>query len=558
MKIDFNSIRSFADGKAGFMVGLFEQMRLPQVFDKHLTQDGGRPPEIPYGILAEMMLVNMTDEHHPLSRQSDYFAQKDIESLFGISVSLDQLNDDRFGGFLDLMHKAGPSLIFSEIAANAFARYGITVKNINFDTTSKVMWGQYETEEGIEGVVQIDYGYSKQKRGDKKQIKISLGTANGIVVDGQILSGNMDDKTYNLDNMDRIPTLLSQLGTPKSGFYYIADSAAFSLKCIQKALKHEIHLITRMSDNVNEAKVAIQETAKALEELTLVEIENTNGTGRYHLKEQICNYHGIPLKLSVCYSEGLLPTKKRTQDKRVGEELDALESLAKSLAKRQFACLADAEAEWKKLLKKELKKLKFHQVSLNIEPVSINRRGRPSADPEKNIAKTVYILMVNIEADQKRIKTHLAESCIFVLCSTDINLSAEEILREYKTQGSVEKKFQQLKSPQFVNSLYVETPERVEALGYLMLISLMTLSVAEHVVRRGLKAENDFIIGPGKVKMTRPSMQAIHYLFFSVQTTRIMVGTQPQRGFNAPLKENLQKIMKHLGIPQDIFIRGVG
>lgn len=558
MHIDFSSIRSYTDGKAGFMVGLFEQMGLTQVFDKHLTQPGGRPPEIPYGILAEMMLVNMADDHHPLSRLADYFEDKDLESLFGIPVSLSQLNDDRFGGFLDLMHQAGPGLIFSEIAANAFARYGITVKNINFDTTSKVMWGQYETEEGLEGVVQIDYGYSKQNRGDKKQIKISLGTANGIVVDGQVLSGNMDDKTYNKDNMDRVSTLLNQLGTEKEGFYYIADSAAFSLECIQKALKQGIHLITRMGDNVNEAKSAIRETANALDGLTLVEIQNSTGMGRYHLKESICTYQGIPLKLAICYSEGLLPTKKRTQEKRVSEELAALEAVAKSLAKRQFACITDAEIEREKLLKKELKKLKFHQVALNIEPVSINRRGRPSPDPEKNIGKTVYVINAVIETDEQRIKTHLAESCIFVLCSTDIHLTAEQILREYKTQSSVEKKFQQLKSPQFVNSLYVETPERVEAIGYLMLISLMVLSVAEHVVRRGLKADNDFIIGPGKVKMTSPTMQAIYYLFYAVQTSRVMVGSQPQRGFNKPLQENLKKILKYLGIPETIFIRGIG
>jgi hypothetical protein len=132
LKIDFSKIHSYNDGKAGFMLGLFEEMNLDSVFDKHLTKPGGRPSDIPYGILAQMMLVNMADDHHPLSRIAEYYAEKDIRSLFGLQVSLSQLNDDRFGGFLDLMHEAGPGVIFSEISSNAFIRYGITVKNMGW------------------------------------------------------------------------------------------------------------------------------------------------------------------------------------------------------------------------------------------------------------------------------------------------------------------------------------------------------------------------------------------------------------------------------------------
>jgi len=558
MNIDFSNVHTYTDGKAGLMVGLSDQMGLGKVFDTHLTQHGGRPPEIPYGVLAQMMVVNMADDHHPLSKMAEYYEFKDIESLFGVPLSLSQLNDDRFGGFLDLMYQAGPSLIFSEIASNAFIRYGITVKNINFDTTSKVMWGQYDTEEGTEGVIHIDYGYSKQKRGDKKQIKISLGTGNGIVVDGQVLSGNMDDKTYNKDNLDRVSQLLAKLGTPKEGFYYIADSAAFSKDCLKKAQTHGIQLITRMCDNIKEAKAAISELAKCYSDLPVVEIEKSKGASRYRLKEQVCSYQGFPLKLAVCYSEGLLSTKEKTLKRRVDEEHASLNALAKSLANRQFACMEDALIEKEKVQKKDLKKLKYHHVSLTIQSETINRRGRPSLDPEKNTVKTVYSLTAHIEADTQKIQTQLAENCIFVLCSTDLNQSAGEILREYKTQSSVEKRFQQLKSPQFVNSLYVESPERVEALGYLMLITIMMLSVAEFVVRRGLEADKAFIMGPAKVKMPKPSLHAIYSVFYAVKTTKIIIGGQAHRGLSQPLRDNVKTIMKYLGIPETIFIRGCG
>lgn len=60
----------------------------------------------------------------------------------------------------------------------------------------------------------------------------------------------------------------------------------------------------------------------------------------------------------------------------------------------------------------------------------------------------------------------------------------------------MEKKFQQLKSPHFVNSLYLKKPERIEALVYIILIAMMVLSVVERVVRREMETENAVVIGP--------------------------------------------------------------
>ena len=70
---------------------------------------------------------------------------------------------------------------------------------------------------------------------------------------------------------------------------------------------------------------------------------------------------------------------------------------------------------------------------------------------------------------------------------------------EYKTQSNVEKRFQQFKNPNFVNSLFLDKPERVEALAYLILLTIMMLSVMEQVVRKGLKEESETVVGTGKM-----------------------------------------------------------
>ncbi|MDN5298786.1 MAG: hypothetical protein PWP51_1339 [Clostridiales bacterium] len=125
INIDFSQIRPHKDRKAGLIAGLCQQIQLSAVFDALLAQHTGRPPEIPYGSMAQLMLINLADDHHPLWRMKEYFADKNIESLLGHPVELSKLNDDRFGGFLDAMQAADCKKIYLELSTNAFRRYSI-------------------------------------------------------------------------------------------------------------------------------------------------------------------------------------------------------------------------------------------------------------------------------------------------------------------------------------------------------------------------------------------------------------------------------------------------
>ena len=55
-------------------------------------------------------------------------------------------------------------MIFSEICANALLTYGIKIKNINYDTASYIMWGNYDTLEFKLGVITIEFGHRKAGR----------------------------------------------------------------------------------------------------------------------------------------------------------------------------------------------------------------------------------------------------------------------------------------------------------------------------------------------------------------------------------------------------------
>jgi transposase len=554
--LSLDSMEMYCHGKMNFVVGLCEQLGLPEVFNTNLEKSIGRKTDIPYGIMAEMMLVNICDDHHPLYRLDEYYEMKDLEGIFHYPISLNQINDDRFGNFLDAFYEAGPRKIFTILSSKGFATYGIEVTNINYDTTSKVMWGTYETAEGKEGVISIDFGHSKQKREDKKQIKMGIGVASGVIVDAKVLSGNKDDKTFNGEILEEVENTLERLNISSKDFHYIADSALFTGENLKKAEKRSLKIITRMPETTTLAKECIQ---KSLEnnkkEMKKVEIITKQGrVVEYLIREMECKYENIDLKCAVCYSKNLEETKKKTIEKQIKKERETIEKFSKTYAKRAFACMEDANKEILKLTEKDLKKVKYHNISMNSYVIEKKGRGRQPKDISKIKITQEYYLQIEMTIDKEKVQNQFEKACTFVLCSNDLMLSAEEILREYKTQSGVEKKFQQLKSPHFVNSLYLETPERIEALTYLILISMMVLSIAEHVVRRELKAEGEKIIGPGKVKMVQPTLCAILDSFdIGIGVKVITLDGKKYRSLAKPLNESHKKMLRYLCIPENVF-----
>jgi hypothetical protein len=135
------ALNGWSEGRLQLIVGLCEKVGVKEIFNKHLEKEMGRPSDIPAGIEAEIMIVGICADngYRSLYAMQEYYQYKDLEGIFRHPIELSQINDDRFGRFLDRFHEAGCRNIFGEISANAFIEYGLAVQSISYDTTSKVM-----------------------------------------------------------------------------------------------------------------------------------------------------------------------------------------------------------------------------------------------------------------------------------------------------------------------------------------------------------------------------------------------------------------------------------
>ncbi|MGE5482580.1 MAG: hypothetical protein ACM3VX_06735, partial [Bacteroidota bacterium] len=131
---------------------------------------------------------------------------------------------------------------------------------------------------------------------------------------------------------------------------------------------------------------------------------------------------------------------------------------------------------------------------------------------------------------------------------------AERILREYKEQSTVEVRFRFLKDPTFVNALYLKKKERVEALGYVMLVALLLYTLIERAVRSGLAARKMYLPGPDGTKQWRSTARTIFEILSSLQIVRyIREGRRAERSLTALNKEQ-RLILELTGVKPEQYV----
>ena len=123
---------------------------------------------------------------------------------------------------------------------------------------------------------------------------------------------------------------------------------------------------------------------------------------------------------------------------------------------------------------------KYHKLKIDIEEKNIYKKGRPK-NGQKEVGQLRYILNVGITLDDKLIEELKEQAGCFVLISNvgSGEHSAADILRIYKEQYGIEKNFGFLKDPLIVNDLFLKKPERIEALGLILVISLLIWRLVE-------------------------------------------------------------------------------
>jgi transposase len=165
-----------------------------------------------------------------------------------------------------------------------------------------------------------------------------------------------------------------------------------------------------------------------------------------------------------------------------------------------------------------------------------------------------YELSVRIIKQEKVIEKRRELAGCFVLLSNvpadwDEGYNAEKVLRTYKDQYGIENNFSFLKDDQIVNAIFLKRPERIEALGLILLIALLAWRLIEHTMRTELEATDTQLSGWDNKPTKRPTSYMMMWKFRGI----IVLSIGGKRQLAKPLSTTQEAFLKALKVPVSCF-----
>jgi transposase len=511
------------------------------------------------GHVMMALILDTLSGRSPLYRLERSFEGMDLELLLGVDIPSLKLNDDAVGRVLDRVWEAGTGKVLTAVALRAVKMFSLDTSRVHHDTTSLTVYGDYDlyADPNHGQPFVITYGFSKEHRPDLKQLVHSLLCVDhGIPIWSKCENGNESDKMINKNLMGRIVEKMHELGQENP--LYVADSALVTEDNLDLMSDEEkgFRFVTRLPATYAECDAAIARAvqAESWEDLGILAEDASNSKrppAHYHGFETSVTLYDRTYRALVVHSSAHDKRKTKKLERLLTQDLAEMTKAKTEQEKITYACLPDAQAALSRLVKG-----KFHKLVGRIEEIQRYGRGRPKADGSRSLNGISYRVRLEIERREDLIKKAEKEAGCFVLL-TNVPLKGNEamssrgLLEAYKAQDIVERNFGFLKDDLIVNSLFLKSPARIEALGLVLVLSLMIWRLMERTMRMFLKDRETTITGWEKRQTSRPTSFMMTTRFLSVIVLRTSLG----RFLGNPFDDVQLAYLKALGLSQEIFTK---
>jgi transposase len=216
----------------------------------------------------------------------------------------------------------------------------------------------------------------------------------------------------------------------------------------------------------------------------------------------------------------------------------------KKACRIDYACKADAEAAIKRI---EKTKATYYTIKAEIEERPKYARGRPKGGIKK-VAEMRYGISVVITQDESAVATLREEAGCFVLITNvpkkrkaegEDEYASRAILQAYKEQHGIERNFGFVKDPAIVDSLFLDKPERIEALALVLLTALLLWRLMEHRMRQRVEEHDEPVTGWDKKPTRRPTSFMMRTKFSGLLVIKIGTKRRLNREFSTEQREFL-------------------
>ena len=511
--------------------------------------------DVDAGTIVLGLVLDTLSGRSPLYRLEEFFAHQDTELLVGKALPPPAFTDDTVGRVLDRLYDFGTIRLFTACAVRASTRFGLERRYVHFDTTSRSVWGDSQFAEEQDLPFQITYGYSKDKRPDLKQFVLStLCVDRAVPIWGKAEDGNASDKTLNTTLLSEIAQLLACHGVTPGAYIYIADAALVTEDNL--AALGDTWFITRLPATYSECTRVIGEAVARNQWEEVGVLAQTPPTKHrpgtcYKVAEDVVTLYGKTYRAVIVHSSNQDQRRQKRLECEVQASSTTLATTVRAAAKQEYFCRADAEAAAEQL---RALPSAYHRVEVVVEERPQYGPGRPSHKHPRVIKALRYGLQGTLHERAEVIAHKKQEAGCFVLLTNvptagEMAHKAGEVLRAYKEQHGVEQNFAFLKDPVIVNSLFLKKPERIEALGLVLLLALLLWRLVERALRVHVETTGNPLVGWDKKATQKPTAFMMMTKFAAV----LVIKVGGHRQLAQPLSSVQQSYLNALGVPATSF-----
>jgi transposase len=340
-----------------------------------------------------------------------------------------------------------------------------------------------------------------------------------IPITGRITAGNTSDSTENRFNITSLRNIIPDL----SNTILAADSKFFSGPTIELAYQNQnpLSFVTLVPKTIGLREELVKQkgdfqllfTKEGRKKGTIEEYRGYSVIRPYVYEIDDGRKVERIMRFLIVESTTLEKKKGKTIDSGISKEVEELTQTSRNLAKKVFACEKDATAEASHIEQK--KKVHFHTFSLNVKRIEVpmkRGKGRPHTG-EKALSEEGWVVELNFSLDIGKVEEKRKSESRYVLASNILDkekLPDDEFLKVYKGQSGVELNFKWTKNPAAIAPIFLNTDDRILALGFVYLVALMVYTLMERLIRKKLNEEGKVIKG-NKGKTNNPTGEVLFW-----------------------------------------------
>lgn len=481
---------------------LLEQMDIAAIIDRHLPPDPQL--EFSHGQVLRLLLGARLAQPLALVNVAGWAAESGAEYLWGIPA--DKLNDDRLGRSLDAFFTQRHSILAS-VAAHVVHTFRLPMKRLHYDTTHLLLCGAYDTSEPIPDALplppatpsadfppaHITHGYAAR---DAKMIHAGLCSVvddlGAVPICGHTLSGNDNGKTgiaqqfqFLQEYLHPEPLLLiSDRGTYSAAHVARLDRAGYHTLCsvpwgdfkpLFQQQRQQLFWNCASFLSVEQKRRRACHSALPQEHYELAVL-------RHQLTDPDTG-DVIPCRLLFVFSSADQKVCQSERQRAVAKIHAGLERIAQSVA-RGHVSWHDPVLIQRRVVQLLGRRGAARYFRWELVPLTAEEQAA-LPPPGRGCRRPTHRFVHHY--DEAAAQADAADDGYSALLTTaPLTRSADTLFTEFKQQCYVEQGHHQWKTPLAVRPLFLKSPDRIEALVYLLQIALTAYHLLQRLYRQAV------------------------------------------------------------------------